>query len=244
LRDLGAFAGEGGDVERAKTLFAQAQDHARRIQIPPQRFELLASIAKEYTRIGLLQEARDIARASGSPGEAQAQIAEGLLQSGKIAAALEAIAECENAATDRQLARLAYALLAAGEFERASSLVARIADPLQRAEGLVQVARSHISAGRLDEARKALARAVELSRTSSDPWAARRVREALPAVFAELGDDAAARRYVTELWLAAGTRADLLALIALAGPLVPHQPELPQQIHASFAWVEEMLLAV
>ena len=106
------------------------------------------------------------------------------------------------------------------------------------------MARSHIAAGRLGEARETLASALELSRTSSDPWAARRVRAALPAVFAELGDDAAARRYVTELWLAAGTRADLLALIALAGPLVPRQPNLPQQIHASFAWVEESLLAV
>jgi hypothetical protein len=61
-------------------------------------------------------------------------------------------------------------------------------------------------------------------------------------VLAELGDFTAVQQLVEQEWLAAPARTDLLGLIPLAGPLVSRQPDLPERIHASFAWVEQTLL--
>ena len=80
--------------------------------------------------------------------------------------------------------------------------------------------------------------------SSTNSWSETRVRQMIPAVFAELGDFAATHQAIEREWLAAPARTDLLGLIPLAGPLVARQPDLPERIHASFGWVEQTLLTV
>jgi tetratricopeptide (TPR) repeat protein len=243
LRDLAHFAATSGDIERAKALLAQARESVQRIPIPPQRSDVLATIAPDYARIGMLEEAMDVARASGSVEDAQAKIAVALLESGKVEEALHII-DAIKGAGPRNPFSLVNALLNAAEFTRAQAVASSLADAAQRSELLVHVARRQIAAGKQTEARAIIASVMEVVAGLSDARSARRVFETLPFAFAELGDFIAVRRFVEERWVAASTRADLLALMGLARPLVSLQPDLPQRIRASFGWVEQTLLAV
>jgi tetratricopeptide (TPR) repeat protein len=242
LRDLAASAGKRGDLERAKALLTEARNSVEKIRIPPQRSDVLVSIAQEYARIGLLQEANEVARASGETAQAQAKITVTLLESGKVTEGIKAIDELGQGALDRSSYPVVKALIAAGRIEKAYSVAANVVSPAERAELLIVVAQAQIAGGKSDEARKTIDNALALRGSLANSWAETRVRRGIPAVLAELGDFTAVQQLVEQEWLAAPARTDLLGLIPLAGPLVSRQPDLPERIHASFAWVEQTLL--
>jgi tetratricopeptide (TPR) repeat protein len=244
LRDLAASAGKRGDLERAKALLTEARNSVEKIRIPPQRSDVLTSIAQEYARIGMVEEAKEVARASGETAQAQAKITVALLESGNVTEGIKAIDELERGALDRSSYQIVKALNAAGQIDKAYSVAANVMSGAERAELLLRVARVQIAGGKKDEARKTIENALALRGSLAKSWAETRVRRMIPAVLAELGDFGVVEQLIEQEWLAAPARTDLLALIPLAGPLVSRQPDLPERIHASFAWVEQTLLTV
>jgi tetratricopeptide (TPR) repeat protein len=243
LRDLAGVATRAGNKAQARELLARALASAPQVPIPPQRDDLLISLAAEYARLGDLQEARQPALVASNPADAEVQIAIALLESGQVAGALALIDRLPPGAPDSALARLVRALLAAGEVGRGRRVAEGLTDLAQRAERLAAVARQLITLGGADEARQLIATVSELELPFHSPHAAAQFQETVVTVLAEAGDLAAASRFVEQRWRTARHRSDLLLLMPLAGPLVRQQPELAGAIQASVGWVEQTLLA-
>jgi tetratricopeptide (TPR) repeat protein len=247
LCDLATFAGKRGDIERAKGLLVDARNAVERISIPPQQSDMLTNIAQEYARIGMLEQAKEVASASRATARAHARVAVALLQSGRVTEGIQAVDDLEDGAIDTSSYPLVNSLITAGEIDRAYLNAVKVAEPIERAERILMVAQAQIAAGRSSEARKMIESVSSLCGSATDSWSkarVRQVRQMMAALLAELGEMAAAERSVEQDWLAAPARSDLLALIPLAGPLVSRQPSLPERIHASLSWVEQTLLTV
>lgn len=114
-------------------MLTEARNSVEKIRIPPQRSDVLSSIAQEYARIGMLEEAKEVARASGQAAETQTKIAVALLESGKVTEGIKAVEELKNAALNRSSYSLVKALIAAGEIDRSNTIAADVGNPAERA---------------------------------------------------------------------------------------------------------------
>ena len=244
-RDLAKVAATNGDIERVKSLLSQAEAAAPRIAIPPQRTEVLASVAGEYARAGLLDEARRVAASSGAPAAAGSWIAAALLESGKPEEAFAAIDTLQGDLGDDARRRLVDKLLKSGNVAQAAPLAEAIGDAPARADQLIAVARRLVTSGGKRETRDMTSRALGLldEARQRNPWRAATLLADAASIYVELGDEAEARRLIEQHWLGAATQGELMSLMPMAGALVTRQPELATKIYESFGWVERNLSA-
>ena len=241
LRDLATLARERQDFTQAEAWLAKARESAPKISFYPMRASLRASLAREYARLGKLDQAmqEDLIE---SRGEALDGIAFALAASGRIADAKGVLAQL-SPADEAMHARpaLVDALLASNAVDEARAMAGTIVHRSDKGAKLAAVAAALFERDRAADARAVLGEARALARAENARRPDAGVLQQVATVLGRAGHRDEALGLVEEEWLSSATREELVTLTSIADPLVTVVPDLGLRLHEGLDWVEAMM---